>query len=154
MTPRHLVTFVCAALLSVMTSSVSAQSKWWNAEGPRRELGLSVEQSQQLERIYQSTLPKLRTAKTELDRQETHFSELMKRDSPSPEGEVMATIERLEGARSDLRKLRTLMLYQMRRVLTPQQRAKLEAEHERNERDHGADRGGHPQLDHRRPGSR
>ena len=142
MTPRHLVTLGCAALFSVMTISASAQSKWWNAEGPKRELGLTAEQSQQLERIYQSTLPKLRAAKTELDRQESHFSELMRRDSPPPEGEVMATIERLEAARSDLGKLRTVMLYQMRRILTPEQRRKLEAEHERNERDHGADRGG------------
>ena len=154
MTSRHLVAVVCVALFGVMTSSASGQSKWWNAEGPKRQLGLTAEQSQQLERIYQSTLPKLRTAKAELDRQELHFSELMKRDSPPPEAEVLAAIERLEGARSGLGKLRTLMLYQMRRVLTPEQRAKLEAEHERNERDHGADRDRLPQRDHDRPGSR
>ena len=153
MTPRHLVIVVCAALLGVITSSASAQSKWWTAEGPKRELGLTAEQSQRLEQIYQATLPKLRAAKKELDRQESQFSELMKRNSPPPEGEVMAAIDRLEGARSDLGKLRTLMLYQMRRVLTAEQRAKLEAEHERNERNHGAGRGGHPQ-DHSRSGPR
>ena len=154
MTPRHLVIVVCAALLGVITSSASAQSKWWTTEGPTRELGLTAGQSQRLEQIYQATLPKLRAAKKELDRQESQFSELMKRNSPPPEGEVMAAIDRLEAARGDLGKLRTLMLYQMRRVLTSEQRAKLEAEHERNERNHGAGRGGHPQLDHSRSGPR
>lgn len=135
MTPRYLVTFASAALLGVMTISASAQSKWWTDKGRERELGLTAEQSQQLEQIYQATVPKLRAAKKELDRQESHFSELMKRDSAAPESEVMATIDRLEAARSALGKLRTLMLYQMRRVLTPEQRAKLEAEHERRQRD-------------------
>ena len=153
MTLRHLVTVVGAALLCLMTSSASPQSKWWNTERITRELGLTAEQSQQLEQIYQATVPKLRTAKKELDWQESQFSELMKRDSPPPENEVMAAIERLEAARSGLGKFRTLMLYQMRRVLTPEQRAKLEAEHERNKRNHGADRGGRSPLDHVRPGS-
>lgn len=154
MTARPLVTFVCVASLSVMTISASAQSKWWTAEGPRQELGLTAEQSQRLEQIYQATLPKFRAAKKELDRQEFQFSELMKRNSPPPEGEVMAAIDRLEAARGDLGKLRTLMLYQMRRVLTPEQRAKLEAEHERNERNHRAGRGGRPQFDPSRSGPR
>ena len=78
----------------------------------------------------------------------------MKRDSPPPESEVMAAIERLETAKSGLGKLRTLMLYQMRRVLTPEQRAKLEAEHQQNERDHSRNRGGRPPLGDDRPASR
>jgi Spy/CpxP family protein refolding chaperone len=154
MTSRHLVAFVGAALLFGMTSSASAQSKWWSAERHRRELALTAEQSQRLEQIYQATVPKLRSAKKELDRQELQFSELMKRDSPPPESEVMAAIERLETAKSGLGKLRTLMLYQMRRVLTPEQRAKLEAEHQQNERDHSRNRGGRPPLGDDRPASR
>lgn len=153
MTQRHLVILACAALLSVLTTSASGQSKWWNGERSKRELGLTVEQSQQIEQIYQATLPRLRTAKKELDRQETHFSELMKRRDAPPEGDVTAAIERLEAARSGLGKLRTLMLYQMRRVLTPEQRAKLEAEHERRDRP-DRDRSGLPQLDRDRPRSR
>ena len=144
MTPRPLVTFVGVALLFGMTSSASPQSKWWTAERHRRELALTAEQSQRLEQIYQATVPKLRAAKKELDQQESQFSELMKRVSPPPESEVMATIERLEAARSGLGKLRTLMLYQMRRVLTPEQRAKLEAEHQRNEGDHSGNPSGRP----------
>jgi Spy/CpxP family protein refolding chaperone len=154
MTSRLLVAFVGAALLFGMTSSASAQSKWWSAERHRRELALTAEQSQRLEQIYQATVPKLRSAKKELDRQELQFSELMKRDSPPPENEVMAAIERLEAARSGLGRLRTLMLYQMRRVLTPEQRAKLEAEHQQNERDHSRNRGGRPPLGDDRPASR
>lgn len=151
MTRRHLVTLGCAALVGLLASSASAQSKWWNADKSKQELGLSSEQSQQLEQIYQAMLPKLRTAKQELDRQEAHFSELMKRDS-LPESDVMAVIDRLEGARGDLRKLRTVMLYQMRRVLTPDQRAKLEAEHER---DHPqTDGSGRPRMGRGRAGPR
>ena len=151
MTRRHLVTLACTALVGLMASSAPAQSKWWNADKSKQELGLTSEQSQQLEQIYQVMLPKLRTAKNELDKQEAHFSELMKRDS-LPESDVMAAIDRLESARGGLGKLRTLMLYQMRRVLTPDQRAKLEAEHER---DHPqTDRAGRPRMDRGHAGPR
>jgi len=155
MTRLLLVTFAYAVLFSVMTSSASGQSRWWNDERSKRELGLTVEQSQRIEQIYQATLPKLRTAKKELDRQEAYFSELMKRRDAPAEGDVTAAVERLEAARSDLGKLRTLMLYQMRRVLTPEQRAKLEAEHERSGRDRrDGNRSAYPQLGDGRPRSR
>jgi Spy/CpxP family protein refolding chaperone len=155
MTRRHLVIVGCAALVlltPVMTVSLSAQGKWWTSEKYKQRLGLTAEQSQQCEQIFQAMAPKLRAAKAELDRQEGRFSELLKR-SDSTEAQITPAIDSLEAARSDLGKLRSLMLYRMRTVLTPEQRAMLEADHQRNERPHSGS-GTRPEKDSGRPGSR
>jgi len=161
MTRRHFAIHGCAVLVivttivtPVLTSSLCAQGKWWADESCKQILGLTAEQSQQLEKIFQATLPSLRAAKEELDRQEARFSELLKR-SDTTESEVTAAIDRLAAARGGLGKVRDLQLYRMRRVLTPEQRAKLEADHQRNQRERPhVGPGGPPQFDRGRPGSR
>lgn len=114
-------------VVALMAGSVSAQGKWWTSERFIKLLGLSQEQSAQLEEVFQSAIREQGNAKQELDRQEARFSELLTRDDAA-ENEVMVAIEQLESARGELGKLRALMLYRMRRVLTPQQRATLEAD--------------------------
>ena len=47
--------------------------------------------------------------------------------------EFSSQIDRVEGVRSELNKGRTLMLYRMNRQLTPEQRTKLKAMHDRYE---------------------
>jgi Spy/CpxP family protein refolding chaperone len=74
--------------------------------------------------------PRLRAAKQALEREEARFSELLKR-SDSPESKITEAIDTLEAARSEAGKIRTLMLYRMFTVLTPEQRAVMEADHQR-----------------------
>lgn len=155
MTRRHLVIVGCAVLVlltPVMTVSLSAQGKWWTSEKYKQRLGLTAEQSQRCEQIFQGMAPKLRAAKQELEREEVRFSELLKR-SDSNETKIMAAIETLEAARSEAGKIRTLMLYRMFTVLTPEQRALMEADHQRTERPHTGS-GARPEKDSGRPGSR
>lgn len=130
---RHLVIAGCAALVlltSVMTISVSAQGKWWTSEQYKQRLGLTTEQTQRCEQIFQAMAPRLRAAKQALEREEARFSELLKR-SDSPESKITEAIDTLEAARSEAGKIRTLMLYRMFTVLTPEQRALMEADHQR-----------------------
>jgi Spy/CpxP family protein refolding chaperone len=153
MTRRHLVIVGCAALVlltPVMTVSLSAQGKWWTSEKYTQRLGLTAEQSQRCEQIFQEIAPKLRAAKQELERQEAKFSELLKRND-SNETKILAAIDTLEAARSDAGKIRTLMLYRMFTVLTPEQRALMEADHQRNAH---TGPGARPEKDSGRPGSR
>jgi Spy/CpxP family protein refolding chaperone len=133
MTRRHFVIAGCAVLvmlMAVMTVSVSAQGKWWTSDKYKQRLGLTAEQSQKCEQIFQAMAPRLRAAKQALEREEVRFSELLKR-SDSPESKITEAIDTLEAARSEAGKIRTLMLYRMFTVLTPEQRAVMEADHQR-----------------------
>jgi Spy/CpxP family protein refolding chaperone len=154
MSRKQLVTTVCVGLVMlapVMTISLSAQGKWWTSETYKQRLGLTAEQSQQCEKIFKAMAPKLRAAKLELNRQEAYFSELLMRND-STESQIMLAIDALEAARSEAGKLRTLMLYRMFTVLTPEQRAMMEADHQRNAHP-GSGPGARPEKDSGRPGS-
>ncbi len=132
---------VAVALL--LASPVSAQGfKWWNSERYRRELGLTPDQSKRLEEIFQAALPNLRAHKKTLDTAEADFDRLVERADDSA---VMEQAGRVETARGELNKARTLMLLKMRRTLTTDQWVKLGALHqaderERREHDSGKDR--------------
>ena len=84
-----------------------------------------------------------------LEREEARFSELLKR-SDSPESKITEAIDTLEAARSEAGKIRTLMLYRMFTVLTPEQRAVMESDHQRTHTGSSA----RPEKDSGRPGSR
>jgi Spy/CpxP family protein refolding chaperone len=104
--------------------------KWWMSEEGRAEFGITDAQSRGLENIFQQMLPTLKANKTELDKQEKLLDQLLA-DSASTEALVTQAIDRVEAARSALSRTRTLMLYRMYRLLTPEQRAKVQAYHER-----------------------
>jgi Spy/CpxP family protein refolding chaperone len=105
--------------------------KWWVEEPMRGELGITDQQSAAIEQLWQKTIPKLREARDHLDTLEEQLSRMI-RDS-SDEAAVVAQIEKVENTRSEANKARTLMLYRMNRVLTPDQRDKLKAMHDKYE---------------------
>jgi Spy/CpxP family protein refolding chaperone len=101
-------------------------SKWWQSPVCKNRVGLTNAQTTEIERIFQSVRDELRAEKAELERQETALSRLLG-DPTADEAVVVRTIDRVEAARSALAKTRTLMLYRMHRLLSPEQRMKLEA---------------------------
>jgi Spy/CpxP family protein refolding chaperone len=105
--------------------------KWWVDEPMRGELGITDQQSAAIEQLWQKTLPKLREARERLESLEEQLSQMI-RDS-SDEAAVVAQIEKVENTRCEAAKARTLMLYRMNRVLTPDQRDKLKAMHDKYE---------------------
>ncbi len=100
--------------------------KWWQNPACKSQVGLSTAQTTEIERIFQSVRDELRAEKLELERQEAALSRLLS-DPDADEAVVVRTIDRVEAARSALAKTRTLMLYRMHRLLSPDQRARLEA---------------------------
>ena len=95
---RHLVIAGCAALVMLtpaMTIRLAAQGKWWTSEKYKQRLGLTTEQTQRCEQIFQAMAPRLRAAKQALEREEERFSELLKR-SDSPESKITEAIDTLE----------------------------------------------------------
>lgn len=109
------------------------RTKWWLSASGREATGLTDGQSAEIERIFQSVLPELRAEKAELERQEEVLTRLLGTDG-ADEAVVIRTIDRVEAARSALAKTRTLMLYRIRRVLSPEQRLRLDDYHKHQER--------------------
>lgn len=111
----------------------SGKVKWWLSEPFVSELGLSVEQSDKIEAIFQSSWPDLKACKEDLDRLEDRLSDMIA-EGTAPEAAVIQQIDRVEASRSAMGKTRSLMLYRMHRVLTRDQRSRLKALYEKLER--------------------
>jgi Spy/CpxP family protein refolding chaperone len=109
----------------------SRSSKWWSSEEGRAEFGLSDAQSRDLEAIFQQVLPTLRANKADVDRYQKELTKLLS-EASAKESVVLQAIDQLETAQSALSRTRTIMLYRMYRLLSPAQRAKVQAYYERN----------------------
>ena len=66
--------------------------------------------------------------KEELDRLEAKLSRLIETDADK--GQVARHVDRVEAERGNLNKMRTMMLLQMRQLLTSDQRIRFKALHE------------------------
>jgi Spy/CpxP family protein refolding chaperone len=105
--------------------------KWWIDSKLRGELGVTDQQSAAVEQIWQKSLPALRDARERLGKLEDTLSKMTA--EVSDEAAVIALIERVENTRAELNKARTLMIYRMQKLLTPDQRAKVKAMYDRRE---------------------
>jgi len=124
------IAVLCVALL--LAPPLSAQGfKWWQSDLYKRELGLTTEQSRRLEDLFQAAVPELRVQKRALDQAEAEFERLVEKGD---DGAVMEQVGRVETARAELNKSRTMMLLRMRRALTTDQWAKFTALHQAAER--------------------
>jgi Spy/CpxP family protein refolding chaperone len=99
---------------------------WWKAPETRAELGISDKQSKEIDDIFQETVPGLRVAKEELDKLDDAVAKLIK-EGTADIAVVARQVGQAEQARANLTTKRTVMLYRMHRLLTPEQRTKLDA---------------------------
>ena len=136
---KTLKLFICLVLSAIVVAVpgvASAQGRWWQSERFQKELGLTKEQITRIDGIYQSTTPLLRAQKEAFDRREEKLSKILA-DPKSAEAMVVQASDRLEAARNEMGRTRTLMIFRIRRVLTDEQHLKLNQmhEHDRNERE-------------------
>jgi Spy/CpxP family protein refolding chaperone len=106
---------------------------WWKLDHSRKELGLTADQSARIDRIWEGTRPELRAEWDELSRLENKLSRMIQNDAD--EAALARQIDRLETARANVNKTRSLMLVQMMKVLKPEQRTRLTAMQQRYEED-------------------
>lgn len=99
--------------------------KWWIDPQLRSQLGITDQQSAAVDQMWQKTLPKLREGHARLETLEDALNTMI--HDGAEESVVIPQIEKVESTRAELNKSRTLMLYRMNRVLTPDQRAKVKA---------------------------
>ena len=107
---------------------------WWKDVGFQHELGLTADQSARIDAIFQAAISQLRPKAEELNKQEELLSQQIV--AGADEALVIRQIDKVEGIRAHLNKMRTLMLLKERQVLSPDQRVKLNKLHEQWERDH------------------
>jgi Spy/CpxP family protein refolding chaperone len=141
---RLLPAVLALALLGPVATAAAGQGgkfKWWQSERFVQELGLTKDQSRQIEEVFQASWPALQAAKSDLDRLETELSKLIAEGTTS-EAMVLHQIDKVEASRSAMGRTRSLMLYRMHRLLSSDQRIKLKALYETMEREkarHGKD---------------
>ena len=136
---KTLKSFICLGLFAfvlALPQVASAQGRWWQSDRFQKELALTAEQITRIEGIYQAARPLAVAQKEAFDRREEKLSKVIA-DPKSTEADVIQATERLELARNEMSRTRTLMLFRIRRVLNDDQLLKLNKmhEHDRSERE-------------------
>jgi Spy/CpxP family protein refolding chaperone len=132
--------FICLSLSLIVLAAPAAalaqgfSFKWWQTERFQKELALTPEQITRIEAIFATHEPSLRAQKAALDKLENKLSRAIA-DPKSDEATVLQAAERLEGARAELSRTRTLQLFRIRRVLTDEQNVKLKDIHDRDRKE-------------------
>jgi Spy/CpxP family protein refolding chaperone len=106
---------------------------WWKSEQFKKELGLTADQSARIDKIWETTRPELRQEWEELQKLEEKLSRLIQNDAD--EAVLARQIDRVETARANTNKTRSLMLVQMVKTLTPDQRSRFKALNDRFQQD-------------------
>jgi Spy/CpxP family protein refolding chaperone len=101
-------------------------TKWWVEPKLRQELGITDQQSAALEAIWQNGLQERIEKRTRLDQLEAALDQRMT-DASGDEASITRLVDKVEAARTEVSKGRTLLLYRMNKILTPEQRLKLAA---------------------------
>ena len=98
--------------------------KWWKNSALMTRIGVSDEQVQRIEKIFQDNRLELIDLHAALDKQEAILDPLIEADQPD-ESQVIAQIDKVAQARANLEKSNAQMLLAIRRVLTVDQWKKL-----------------------------
>jgi Spy/CpxP family protein refolding chaperone len=126
-----------AVFLLALAAPLHGQSfgfAWWKDPQFQHDLGLTTDQSTRIDAIFQAAISQLRPKKEELDKQEDLLSQQIV--AGADEALVTKQVDRVEAIRSQMNKMRTLMLLKERQILNSDQRVKLNKLHEQWERDH------------------
>ena len=134
---KSFICLILSLIVFAVPDAARAQGfsfKWWQTERFQKELALTAEQITRIEAIFSTHEPSLRAQKAALDKLENKLSKAIA-DPKSDEATVLQAAERLEGARAELSRTRTLQLFRIRRVLTDDQNLKMKAMHDRDRKD-------------------
>ena len=99
--------------------------KWWIG-AQAKELGLTNDQSQKLEGIYQQVFPRIQTGMQDVEAAQRELDRIVAGDKTT-EVEVVRQLNLVQAARNEVSRQYVLMMFRMNRELTPDQRAKATA---------------------------
>ena len=118
--------------------------RWWHSDEDKAALNLTAGQVAALDSIYRRSLPKQHESIRRLRTEEDTLSKLVT-DMSVEELDIIRQIDRLEAARSEFRKTRTLMVIRMYRILNLSQRTTLKEWRTQESNKPGSDRT-HPEC--------
>jgi Spy/CpxP family protein refolding chaperone len=113
--------------------------KWWLHADSRKELRLTDQQSRKIDEVWESYAPRQRERGHELEKLEQALAQTIK-ENVADVAIVAQQVDKVEKLRAEYNATRTLMIYRMHLLLTPEQRvkvyemrARMEAERKRQE---------------------
>lgn len=106
---------------------------WWKNEDFKKQLSLTEPQATQIDRIFKEARAQQESRMAELNRLEQELSVQIKRNDPVEK--VVLKVDQVEAKRAEMNKARTLMLYEMRRVMTTSQRTRFDEVHQQWKKD-------------------
>jgi hypothetical protein len=130
------------AWADVSATQAQPQFIWWRSDEFKKELALSADQVARIDKIFESTRPELRQEMDELTKYDQKLQRLV--ETSTDEALLARQIDRVETARANLNKTRSLMIARMRLVLNPDQRVRLKSLYERWERQNQIRKAGPP----------
>jgi Spy/CpxP family protein refolding chaperone len=101
--------------------------RWWKNPEMVEKLGVTADQQKKMDDIFQQHRLKLIDLNASVEREEVTLEPMMAADQPD-EARIVAQIDKVAQARAELEKANARMLLGIRRVLTPDQWKKLQAE--------------------------
>jgi Spy/CpxP family protein refolding chaperone len=122
-----LAVIVCLGVAPVRMyaqTSPPRRGKWWQAEDVQHQLGLTSAQVDAIEKVWRQDLSERIHLRQELEALEAKWNEELARGEID-DADAERLIDRMEDARMRHNTARTLVLFEMYRVLTPDQRASL-----------------------------
>jgi Spy/CpxP family protein refolding chaperone len=99
---------------------------WWRNSELAQKIGLSEQQTQQLNQIFSSHRANLAQMRANVEIEEGKLSDLLDQDQPQQD-QVLAQVTQLQNARNALEKEFTVMTLAFRGVLTPDQWKQLQS---------------------------
>lgn len=101
--------------------------RWWKDPQMVEKLGVTADQQKKMDDIFQQHRLKLIDVTAAVEREEVTLEPMMAADQPD-EARIVAQIDKVAQARAELEKANARMLLGIRRILTPDQWKKLQAE--------------------------
>ena len=101
--------------------------RWWNNPDTAQRFSLNSDQQKKMDDIFQANRLRLIDLNATLQKEEITMEPLMSLDTPD-EAKILAQIDKVAQARAELEKANARFLLGIRRVLTPEQWKKLQAE--------------------------
>jgi Spy/CpxP family protein refolding chaperone len=119
--------FACAIgtlILTVYPPTEIESARWWRSPRCVAILNLTPTQAAAIQRLYENTLSEQRARAVEAEEARAKLNRLL--DSDGPDADVEAAASQAAGAEAVYHRVRTLMLYRMFRVLSPEQQRRLD----------------------------
>lgn len=132
--------------------------KWWKRPRIAAAIGLTPEQTHDIERIFSKARPLLIDLKANLEKRQGELEDAIESDADRKA--IAARVEEVEDSRAELQKARILMLLDMKQVLRAEQWERLvrmqeEARRSRmDRRERFGERGGRAPLERGQPPGR